>query len=60
VEGERKNKGTEGIHLEEYSAKVAEYVRHLYFSARTPGQEEKTRKYSRKLKRLSDRFQRGE
>ena len=45
--------------MEGFAAKVAEYVKHLYFSVRTPGQEKKARKYSRKLKRLSDQFQKA-
>lgn len=43
--------------MDGFASKVAEYVKHLYFSARTPGQEKKTRKYTRKLKTLSDQFQ---
>jgi hypothetical protein len=46
-------------HVEGFASKVATYVKHLYISARTPGQEKKTRKYSRKLKRLSDQFQKA-
>ena len=53
------HEGSSVDNMEGFAAKVAEYVKHLYFSARTPGQEKKTRKYSRKLKRLSDQVQKA-
>ena len=37
--------------------KVALYARHIYFHARKDGGEDKVRKYSRKLNRLSKEFQ---
>lgn len=57
--GAQNQEGMAVDNMEGFAAKVAEYVEHLYFSARTPGQERKTRKYSRKLKRLTDQFQKA-
>jgi len=43
----------------DFIKKVKIYSRQLYISSRKEGEERKLRKYSRKLKKLTERFEEG-